>query len=205
MALHRRAFALGLGAAVVATGASATEPNEMMTLGSPRARLHLAEYASATCPHCAHFHETNWAVLKANYIDTGHVRYTLREMLTAPPPVALGMFQVARCNGANAEEYYRRLGILFDRREAIIGTGSMAGVRDALFAIGAEWGLSNEQVWAALTDQSGQDRVMRSIGEANARGVTATPTFYLNDQKIEDQAFLTPDGMRRILDAALAG
>ena len=204
MILHRRAFALGLGATIVATGAAATEPNEMMTLGSPNARVHLAEYASATCPHCAHFHETNWAALKANYIDTGRVRYTLREMLTPPPAVALGMFQVARCNGANAEEYFRRLGILFERREAIIATGSMARVRDALFAVGAEWGLSNEQVWATLTDQTGQDRVMRLIEEASARGVTVTPTFYLNGQKIEDQGFLSPDGMQRILDAALA-
>lgn len=204
MALHRRAFALGLGATLSATGASATEPNDMMTLGSPSARLHLVEYASATCPHCAHFHETNWATLKASYIDTGRIRFTLREMLTPPPAVALGMFQVARCNGANAEEYYRRLGVLFARQRAIVGSGSMAGVRDALFATGAEWGLSNEQVWAALTDQSGQARVVRSIEEASARGVTSTPSFYVNDQKIEDQGFLTPDGMSRILDAALA-
>lgn len=202
--LDRRHFAMGAGAlALSAAGAArAQSSDEMFTLGAATAPLHLVEYASATCPHCAHFHETNWARLKSGYIDTGRVRYTLREMVTPPPPVAVAMFQVARCNGADAAEYYRRLGILFERQRAILSGGTMAAVREALFAIGAEWGLSNEQVWASITDQAGAARVGRSIQEASARGVNSTPTFYLNDQHQTDPAFLTPDGMAAILDAA---
>ncbi|HVK82121.1 MAG TPA: thioredoxin domain-containing protein [Verrucomicrobiae bacterium] len=202
--LDRRHFAMGAGAlALSAAGAArAQSSDEMFTLGAANAPLHLVEYASATCPHCAHFHETNWARLKSGYIDTGRVRYTLREMVTPPPPVAVAMFQVARCNGADAAEYYRRLGILFERQRAILSGGTMASVRDALFAIGAEWGLSNEQIWASITDQSGAARIQRSIQEASTRGVASTPTFYLNDQHQTDPAFLTPEGMAAILDAA---
>ncbi|WP_135213104.1 thioredoxin domain-containing protein [Vitreimonas flagellata] len=201
--LDRRTFTIGAGALALTAGAAwAQNSDEMFTLGAANAPLHLVEYASATCPHCAHFHETNWARLKSGYIDTGRVRYTLREMVTPPPPVAVAMFQVARCNGADAAEYYRRLGILFERQRAILSSGSMAGVRDALFAVGAEWGLSNEQIWASITDQAGAARVGRSIQEASARGVNSTPTFYLNDQHLADPTFLTPDGMAAILDAA---
>ena len=202
MRLHRRAFALGAGAAGLAGVAHATQADEM-TMGAVNARVHLVEYASATCPHCAHFHETNWALLKANYIDAGRVRFTMREMATPPAQVAVAMFQIARCNGASADEYFRRLAILYQRQRAILDTGSMAGVRDALFALGAEWGLSNDQVWAAMTDSTGAARVGRVIDEATGRGVTGTPTFFLNDQRL-DQTFLTPEGMVASLDAALA-
>lgn len=200
----RRTFTIAGAATLIAGTANATEVPGMMSIGAADAPLHLAEYASTTCPHCAHFHETNWALLKANYIDTGRVRLTMREMVTPPPAVAVGMFQVARCNGANADEYFRRLGVLFARQREILAGGTMVSVRDALFAIGAEWGLSNEAVWAALTDQAGAERISRSIDEAGGRGVSSTPTFFINDQRVTDSAFHTPDGMTRILDAALA-
>ncbi len=202
MRLHRRAFALGAGAAALGGVAHATEADEM-TIGAASARVRLVEYASTTCPHCAHFHETNWALLKANYIDTGRVRFTMREMATPPAQVAVAMFQLARCDGASADEYFRRLAILYQRQRAILATGSMTGVRDALFALGGEWGLSNDQVWAAMTDPTGAARVGHVIDEAAGRGVTGTPTFFLNDQRL-DQSFLTPEGMAASLDAALA-
>lgn len=201
--IHRRTFALA-GAAALFSGAARATETEEMTIGAANAPLHLIEYASATCPHCAHFHETNFALLKSNYIDRGSVRLTMREMLTPPPAVALAMFQVARCAGAGADEYFRRLGVLFARRQAILESGTMAGVRDALFAIGGEWGLSNDQVWGAIFDPAGAARVRRSIEEASARGVNGTPAFFLNGQRVTDPNFLTPDGMSIILDAALA-
>lgn len=202
MHLHRRTFALGAGALAFTGAAHASEADDM-TIGAPNAPVHLVEYASATCPHCAHFHETNWALLKANYIDTGRVRFTMREMATPPASVAVAMFQVARCGGASADEYFRRLAILYQRQRAILETGSMNGVRDALFALGGEWGLSNDQVWAAITDAAGSARVRQSIEEAASRGVTGTPTFFLADQRVSDPTFLTPAGMTSILDAAL--
>lgn len=206
MTLNRRTFALS-GAALVAGApllAQADSAVEDMTIGAGDAPIRLIEYASATCPHCAHFHATNWSLLKTSYIDAGRVRFTLREMATPPPAVAFGMFQLARCGGADATEYFRRLAILFEHQQAILATGNMAGVRDALVALGGEWGLTREQVIASLTDQQGADRLNQSIEAASERGVTGTPTFYLDDNRIDDPEFLTPEGMTRLLDARLA-
>lgn len=175
-----------------------------MTIGEAAARLHLVEYASLTCPHCAQFHADNWDTLRARYIDTGRVRFTLREMATAPAGVAVGMFQLARCGGADAEEYMRRVKILFERQRAILGTGAMIGVRDALLAIGAEWGLSAQQVMAALTDPAGGQRVTRISQSAAALGVNHTPSFLFNRVLNDDHAFLTREGMVRTLDTRLA-
>ena len=71
----RRAFAAG--GVLLAFGAGAaraqTGQPDAMTIGSPNAPLHLVEFASMTCPHCAHFHESNWQTLKRNYIDAEQV------------------------------------------------------------------------------------------------------------------------------------
>ena len=40
-----------------------------MTMGNDKASVTVVEYASMTCPHCAHFQETTFPELKKRYID----------------------------------------------------------------------------------------------------------------------------------------
>ena len=42
-----------------------------MAIGSADAPVTIIEYASATCPHCARFHEGTYKQLKTEFIDTG--------------------------------------------------------------------------------------------------------------------------------------
>ena len=49
-----------------------------MTMGNPKAKVVLIEYAAPRCPHCAHFAEETFPPLKKNYIDTGKVLYVFR-------------------------------------------------------------------------------------------------------------------------------
>ena len=48
------------------------------------AKVTIIEYASMTCPHCAAFHAKTWPALKKKYIDTGKVRFILREFPLDP-------------------------------------------------------------------------------------------------------------------------
>lgn len=204
MTPHRRRFLIAVAAATAAPTLARAQSTDDMTIGSVAAPLHLIEYASMTCSHCAQFHADNWLTLKTRYIDTGRVRFTLREMATPPPAVALAMFQLARCEGASGEEYLRRVGVLFERQRAILSAGTVAGVRDALLAAGAEWGLSQAQVLACLNDPAGVERIQRSIEGAMALGINHTPSFLFNGVLDEDHAFQTPDGMVRVLETRLA-
>jgi protein-disulfide isomerase len=176
--------------------------NVDVTIGSARARLHLIEYASATCAHCAAFHAAAWSTLRSRYVETGRLRFTLREMATPPAPVALAMFQLARCETNDGDEYLRRVAILFERQRAIFAAGTGAGVRDALLALGGEWGLTPDQVMACLTDPAGPQRIMRSMDQAASLGISSTPSFILNGDRIQDPSFHTLEGLTRILDAA---
>lgn len=207
MLASRRTLLLLTAAALMGACQSddATPSSEAdMTIGAADAPIHLIEYASTTCPHCAAFHEEVWPQLKAHYIDVRKVRFTFREMATAPAPVAVAGFQLARCGGADADTYLTRVGVLFEQQRNILSTGSMQGVRDALVNIGRAAGLSEEQVMACITDEAGAERIRRSAEGAESIGITGTPGFVVNGERIDDPAVVTYEGLSRILDARLA-
>jgi protein-disulfide isomerase len=212
-------FAIGrrliLGAAALAlvglagcngSGSGGAVGADDMVLGAENAPVTLIEYASTTCPHCAAFHEEVFEQLKTNYIDTGRVRYVFREYPTAPAPVAVAGFQLARCGGASAEQYFIRLGELFRQQQAIFATGTMEGVRGKFVEIGAAAGLSEEQVMQCISDEAGAERIRRIVESGNRDfSITGTPTFVINGRKVEDPSVVTYEGLSRLLDAAAAG
>src|SRR5665213_2186956 len=84
-------------------------------MGDPRAKVTVVEYASASCPHCARFNNDVFPAFKAKYIDTGKVRYVLREFLTEPVQVAAAGFLLARCAGKG--KYFGALDDFFHGQE----------------------------------------------------------------------------------------
>jgi len=209
LTVGRRSLVLGASAFAAATllpraDAQILATPDDMVLGSTNARLTLIEYASAACPHCAHFHETVFPQLKANYIDTGKVFFIFRETLTAPAAVALAGFQVARCHGATTDQYFARIGEIFADQTQMFATGTMQGVLDTLNQVGAHNGLSPEQVMQCIQDPAGGQRIQRLDAGSTQFNVTGTPTFILNGQKVDDPAVTTYDGLSHILDQALA-
>lgn len=198
------ALALGAGCGAVGGGGPSANAADEMSLGAADAPVTLIEYASCTCPVCAHFHEEVWAQLKANYIDTGKVRFIYREMPAHEPQVALAGFQVARCGGATTEQYFARLDAIYRQQQALFASGTAAGARDVLIGIGAASGLSADQVNACIMDAAGAERVRRVVEGAREFNVTGTPTLILNGRKLESAAEFTYVGLSRAIDAELS-
>src|SRR3990170_5512571 len=80
----------GVGTPAEATADKALDvpPNEELmqpgplgdrVLGKPNAPVTIIEYASLTCPHCRNYHANVFPRVKREYIDTGKVRYIIRE------------------------------------------------------------------------------------------------------------------------------
>ncbi|WP_126975153.1 DsbA family protein [Frigidibacter oleivorans] len=167
--------------------------------GSADAPVTLMEYASFTCPHCANFHATVYPQLKENYIDTGKVKFILREVYFDKYGLWAGM--VAQCAGE--ARYYGVADMLFDRQREWLGDGQDATIGANLRRIGATAGLSPEQLDACLNDQAmAQSMVATYQKNATDDGVNATPTLFINGTKHQNMSY---EELSTLLDAELAG
>jgi protein-disulfide isomerase len=143
------------------------------SLGKADAKVTIVEYASMTCPHCAHFDVTTLPELKAKYIDTGKVRLILREFPFDPRAEA--GFMLARCSGDN---YFPMVDVLFKQQQQ---WAAVENAKDALLQIAKLAGFTQEKFEACLTDQKLLDDV-RAVRDRGAKdfGVDSTPTFFIN-------------------------
>lgn len=218
LVIGRRTLLLGGGALAALSlagcnggggAASGLTPDDM-GIGNPDSGVTLIEYGSTMCSHCAEFEETVFSQIKANYIDTGRIYFVFREMLTPVDPqrviptITLAEYQVARCANATPEQYFSRLGVMFQQQQAMFQAGSRSGIEAKLVEIGAAAGLSRETVLQCINDPAGAQRMERLNELATRDNVTGTPTFYLNGEKLTDPAVMTYDGMAAALDAAIA-
>ena len=139
-----------------ASDAELLKPNPLgeMVLGAANAPVTIIEYASMTCSHCAHFANTTMPELKKRYIDTGKVRYMLREFPL--DPLAAAGFMLARCAAkGDADKYYTIIDTLFHQQ----GTWVVQKPLPPLQAIARQAGLSEQDFNACLANQSMLDKI----------------------------------------------
>jgi protein-disulfide isomerase len=145
-----------------------------MTIGEAGAPVTIIEYASMTCSHCAHFAVTTFPALKTRYIDTGKVRYILREFPL--DPLAAGAFMLARCAGEG--KYFPLVEKLFAEQT------NWAFVQNPippLFAIAKGAGFTEQTFEKCLSDQALLDNINAVRQRASEKfGVNSTPTFFIN-------------------------
>ena len=169
-------------------------PNGDFTVGSDKALVTVIEYASMTCPHCAHFSETTFPELQKRYIDTGKVRYTLRAFPL--DQLAAAGFMLAICGGK--DRYMPIVETLFAKQADWI-------VKDPippLMAIAKQFGFTEDQFKQCLTNQ----KLLEDIAEVRDHavtklGVNSTPTFFINGKKLLGD--LSIDQMAKEIDPYL--
>ena len=166
----------GVNAARAQTKLPDAGPLGDVWLGSPDAKVSIVEYASMTCSHCAHFHETTWPELKKKYVDTGKVRFTLREFPL--DPLATAGFMLARCNGN--DKFYPMTDLLFAQQRNWAFTDKPV---DALSSLVKQAGFTQESFEACLKRQDIYDAVTVVKDGGAKAGVDSTPTFFINGQK----------------------
>ena len=111
-ALPALALLLLVAAPLHADDAPVTVPEYV--LGDPKAPVTVEEFVSLTCPHCAEFYTTVLPKLKEKYVDTGKVKFILREFPL--DGAGLRAASLARC--VNANEYYPFIEALYKNQSA---------------------------------------------------------------------------------------
>ena len=175
-----------LGAQAIMGSMAQAAPDGLMTapelgekwLGQPDAPVTMIEYASATCPHCADFHANTFPVIKRDYIDTGKVRFAMREFPF--DQLSLAAFMLARC--APSERYFDMIDVLFEQQKVWTGKNP----KGELFKISKLAGFTQETFDACLKNEEVARGIIAIKDHAtSALGVNSTPTFFVNGRKVE--------------------
>ncbi|MFV0334357.1 MAG: DsbA family protein [Tropicimonas sp.] len=185
-----------VGAAQAAAETESAGEIVEMTLGNPDAKVHVIEYASFTCSHCANFEKTVFPEIRKNYIDGGKISFTFRDVYFDRYGLWAGM--VARCDPMR---YFGVQDLVFEDIAAW-ASGEPAQVADGLRKIGRKAGLSDEQVNACLQD-AGKAESLVAWWEANARehDINSTPSFIINGEKYPNMSYAD---FAKVLDEKLA-
>jgi protein-disulfide isomerase len=157
-------------------------PDGDMAIGSDKAPVTIIEYASMTCPHCAHFSETTFPELKKRYIDTGKVRFIFREFPF--DKLAAAGFMLARCasKDGGGQKYMAVVETLFAKQNEWVVTDNPVA---PLSNIAKQLGFTDESFKACLTDQKVLDSIEAVRNRAVEKlGVNSTPTFFVNGKKV---------------------
>ncbi|MEP1767057.1 MAG: DsbA family protein [Sulfitobacter sp.] len=170
-----------------------------MVSGNPDSPVEIIEYASFTCPHCASFHATNYKKLKAEYIDTGKIRFVYREVYF--DRFGLWASLVARCGGQ--EKFFGMADLIYSGQAKWSRAGEPAAIVEELRKIGRLAGLDNEKLEACLQNGD-QAQALVAWYQENAKedDIDSTPSFVINGKKYANMNY---SDMKEIIDEALAG
>jgi protein-disulfide isomerase len=183
--LRQALLALVVSALAAAAQAAAPPPaapaTQDMSMGNPKAKVVIDEYASLSCTHCAHFNNEIFPGFKAKYVDTGKVRYVLHEYLTPPEQIAAAGFLVARCAGPAGyfkvvDSFFRSQAEMYEKQD----------LKTPLLAAGKAGGLDEAGVKACLANEEQVHALETRVQAGIDKGINATPTFYVNGVKAQE-------------------
>ncbi len=144
-------------------------------LGQPGAPVTVYEYASLTCPHCAHFHELVLPRLQADWIGTGKVKLVYRDFPTPPVNMSLAASVINHCAGPM--RYFGVLSLLFRDQEKWM---SAANPLDEIKRIVRVAGMTSAQVDDCLSHQDVAKAIQARAEEGNRLlGVDSTPSLVI--------------------------
>ncbi|MGQ0558445.1 MAG: DsbA family protein [Sphingosinicella sp.] len=184
-------------------------PQGGFRMGNPNARVHVIEYLSLTCGHCAAFARDGLPALRSR-VAAGEISLEYRNFVLNGPDMAASL--LARCSGgggyfAMVERYLGAQGEWLGRLTAASAAEQQAIARLApnaqlqriaqiggLYEIAARHGVPATRGAACIGNMAEQQRLTQMRQAASARGVHGTPSFEINGALADahDWAALAP-------------
>ncbi len=163
------------------------------SLGKANAPVTVIEYVSLTCPHCANFQKTIFPRVKKEFIDTGKIRFIVREF-----PIGHTSGHAAIVNRCAPEDkYFFLLNQFLTRQPEWV---SQEVRPDAIYAVAKSSGMSREAFDKCLSNQTIIDGLTEVKQRGRKYGVIGTPTFFINGRKAA-QGEVTYDQIKALIEA----
>jgi protein-disulfide isomerase len=163
------------------------------SLGKANAPVTVIEYVSLTCPHCANFQKNIFPRVKMEFIDTGKIRFIVREF-----PIGHTSGHAAIVNRCAPEDkYFFLLNQFLTRQPEWV---SQEVRPDAIYAVAKSSGMSREAFDKCLSNQTIIDGLTEVKQRGRKYGVIGTPTFFINGRKAA-QGEVTYDQIKALIEA----
>lgn len=152
------------------TSATLTLDEDSPVLGRVDAPVTVVEFTEFQCPYCKRFNQTTFSQLRRDYIDTGKVRWVVRDLPMAFHPEARKAGQAAHCAGEQGK-YWEMRDILFANSPKL----ALALLPDYAQVIGLDVAAFND----CLASERHLARMDTDIKAAEGVRITGTPTFVI--------------------------
>ena len=151
--------------------------NDDRVLGNSDAPITIVEYASLTCPHCAHFTNEVLPEIKKEWIDTGKAKLVLRDFPLDEPALRAAM--IARC--APPDRFYAFADTFFGSQDKWAGARDY---REALARLAKLGGMGKDEFDACLKNTTLENGIVEQrLIASKELDVNSTPTFFVNGGK----------------------
>ncbi len=172
-----------------------TGPLPEMSWGNADAPVTVIKYMSLTCPYCRRFQLEVFPAFKKAYIDTGKVRFIIREF---PIGRASGNATVAlRCAGP--DKYLELYGKFLAQQASWV---SQEVRLDAIYAVTQQVGMTRAQFDQCLKNQDMINGLKWIKDRGRTLGIIGTPNFFVDGKLVK--RVLSLEDLSAMVDAALA-
>lgn len=144
------------------------------TLGAADAPVVVVEFTDYQCPFCRRFHDTTWPDLKKKYIDSGKVRFLVRDLPLNFHEQALPAAIAARC-AARQGKFWPVYEALSAKQDSLSEAVITKAITDA--------GVDVATLTTCRKDTSIKDGIDFDTADAERIGVTGTPGFLIAQKK----------------------
>ena len=165
--------------------------------GSPDAPIKIVEYADFACGHCADF-SNSLNNLAPAYIETGKVQVVFRNFAFLTPESKSAAQAVECALDQGADKFWEYNDLLFSMQ----GRGGAAFSNTSLKAYAVQLGLDTTAFDKCLDLGAKTAHIQADYDEGVSRGVTATPTWFINGEIMPGA--LPENELRQVFDLALS-
>ena len=167
------------------------------SIGRADAPITVIKYASMTCPYCRQFQAETFPDLKKRYIDTGKIRFILREF---PIGFQSGAATIAlRC--VAPEKYLETYAALMRSQPQWV---SQEVRREPIWNVVKKFGLTRQAFDACYEDKALLADLNAVKERGRTLGVIGTPNFFINN-KLYKRVLTMTDFDRAVAGGQVAG
>lgn len=149
-----------------------------LILGADSAPITIIMYFSFTCPHCGDFHRTVLPEVQKRYIDTGQIRFIIRNY--PDDQLSLQVAMLSRCGRDSAQSFKITEDLLLKQSEWFHAR-EMGGPVMGASKVAMANGLSEPEIRACLGSMTLAQQLMQVVVEGYEKyRIRATPAFIIN-------------------------